>query len=166
MCDSDDWTVQKSKSAKKKDRYKVPETSGSSEHKTLQEKFLQTAISQAESVYKTRRGALQEGKVGCAMFYLVNDQELTFLYDTSHSDRGKRANLRALRDVSKVARDKLTVCAEEHIIAENPDKVFLFSLAFRHDRVIPPCSNRKGAGKGGCSLLLASRNILDLSKHL
>lgn len=169
MCDSDDeggWTVKKGKTARRRERYTPAATSGSEEHAQNQQKYLQCAIAGAEIAFHTNSGSLSGEKVGCAMFYLINGEALTFVYNTSHSSKGTKSNLTALRLVSGVDKDKVTVCAEEHIIAEHPDKEFLFSAAFRNRGFVRPCSNRKGAGKGGCSLLLNSRNILDISGHL
>ena len=94
-----------------------------------------------------------EGTV-CLMFYIGGGGQLRYDSDASGYPSEIKARVKTLRQLSQVDADKASVCAEEHLLANNDGNKYILSIAF--DR------NGKKVACSGCRLLLKHYEIKDM----
>ena len=162
MSEGGSWEVAKSRKKKQGDRreakYQPPSASATlADDKTA---FRTTVIAWINDNKKTITDKLPKDcdveKTVCFMFYKTSAGEVGHSHDFSGWPSEMKAALKTIREEHKISADKATVCAEEHLIKEDPTTTFLFSIAYSKDHGF------KKACSAGCSTLLEKRGIEDL----
>ena len=107
--------------------------------------WIKTTVQEADAAEKTV----------CLMFRPSGGGEVVYDWGVSGYPKEIKSNLKALRDVCGIERDKKTVCAEEHLMVDSKSgDDYLFSIAFDRNGVKRACP--------GCTKILKKYSIKDL----
>lgn len=152
------WTEVTSKSKKREDQFAATVTVD--DKARAKGGYKATALDMAEYAWgewiqATVKEADAAEKTVCLMFRPSGGGELVYDWGVSGYPKEIKTNLKTLRGVCGIDRDKKTVCAEEHIVVDSKGgNDYLFSIAFDRNGVKPACE--------GCRKILQKYAIRDL----